>query len=306
MTKQRYDAESAKAAYLSNYDKDWKGFKYITEVSIDVFKKWLYDGYRQRKPFAKYSRLTESTIINETEEADDIIQDFLEEISAYDLFYEFLYDKEHGVKQKKWNLIPLEQYRNFLIRTVRGNMVSNLPYDTVYKWFTQVIVKNTVELEQLTAIAGHESWAPIDDFNDVFEEKIGHEVSEWDEMSDYLDKIGFYDWALLPDGTEAITDYGLYPLYKLIREFRDNMSAEELLVLINRILDVTHCRGDLASLFIQGGSKALTAISAGKSISNLVAEKTNFGELLKECTGRKIYVTEAQLKKILNNKKGAQ
>lgn len=56
--------EEAKAAYLSNYDKNWKGFKYITEVDIDTFKKWLYDGYRQRKAFAKYASLTES-IINE-------------------------------------------------------------------------------------------------------------------------------------------------------------------------------------------------------------------------------------------------
>lgn len=52
--------EEAKAAYLSNYEKDWKGFKYITEVDLEKFKKWLYDGYRQRKPFAKYTRLNES------------------------------------------------------------------------------------------------------------------------------------------------------------------------------------------------------------------------------------------------------
>lgn len=52
--------EEAKKAYLSNYDKNWKGFKYITEVDIDTFKKWLYDGHRQRKPFAKYVTLTES------------------------------------------------------------------------------------------------------------------------------------------------------------------------------------------------------------------------------------------------------
>lgn len=61
------EKEQAKNAYLSNYEKDWKGFKYITEVDIDTFKKWLYDGYRQRKPFAKYVRLTESTMINEAQ-----------------------------------------------------------------------------------------------------------------------------------------------------------------------------------------------------------------------------------------------
>ena len=46
--------EQAKKAYLSNFDKEWKGFREITTVSIDVFKKWLYDGCKQRKPFSEY------------------------------------------------------------------------------------------------------------------------------------------------------------------------------------------------------------------------------------------------------------
>lgn len=52
--------EQAKKAYLSNYEKNWKGFKYISEVDIDEFKTWLYDGKKQRKPFAKYISLTEN------------------------------------------------------------------------------------------------------------------------------------------------------------------------------------------------------------------------------------------------------
>lgn len=46
--------EDAKKAYLSNYSPDWKGFMYITGVPVDVFKKWLYRGRKQRIPFAKY------------------------------------------------------------------------------------------------------------------------------------------------------------------------------------------------------------------------------------------------------------
>ena len=46
--------EEAKKAYMSNFDKDWKGFRCITGVSKDFFKKWLYDGKKQRKPFADY------------------------------------------------------------------------------------------------------------------------------------------------------------------------------------------------------------------------------------------------------------
>ena len=53
-----FDTEDeAKKAYLSNYSKDWKGFKDITYVDIDTFRDWLYDGAKQRKPFGEYSNV---------------------------------------------------------------------------------------------------------------------------------------------------------------------------------------------------------------------------------------------------------
>ena len=54
----------AKKAYMSNYEKDWKGFDKITEVDIDTFKTWLYDGKKQRKAFSEYKgmKIMESNI----------------------------------------------------------------------------------------------------------------------------------------------------------------------------------------------------------------------------------------------------
>ena len=46
--------KEAKDAYMSNFTPDWKGFMAITEISVDNFKKWLYDGLKQRKPFSEY------------------------------------------------------------------------------------------------------------------------------------------------------------------------------------------------------------------------------------------------------------
>lgn len=46
--------EDAKKGYLSNYSSDWKGLKYITKVSLPIFKKWLYRKHKQQKPFSKY------------------------------------------------------------------------------------------------------------------------------------------------------------------------------------------------------------------------------------------------------------
>lgn len=46
--------KEAKAAYFSNFDKNWHGFMHITGVNLATFKKWLYRGRKQRQPFADY------------------------------------------------------------------------------------------------------------------------------------------------------------------------------------------------------------------------------------------------------------
>lgn len=46
--------KEAKEGYMSNYSADWKGFRAITGVSLRLFKKWLYRGNKQRKPFSEY------------------------------------------------------------------------------------------------------------------------------------------------------------------------------------------------------------------------------------------------------------
>ena len=48
------DIESAKQAYMNNYNKDWKGFWKITGVPLEIFKVWLYRGRKQRQPFYQY------------------------------------------------------------------------------------------------------------------------------------------------------------------------------------------------------------------------------------------------------------
>ena len=49
------DIESARKAYLSNYEDGWKGLGAITPVSKEEFKKWIRSSHRKTKPFAEYS-----------------------------------------------------------------------------------------------------------------------------------------------------------------------------------------------------------------------------------------------------------
>ncbi|MDY4555455.1 MAG: helicase-related protein [Prevotella sp.] len=49
------DIESARKAYLSNYEDGWTGLGAITPVSKEEFKKWIDSSHRKTKPFAEYS-----------------------------------------------------------------------------------------------------------------------------------------------------------------------------------------------------------------------------------------------------------
>ena len=68
---------------------------------------------------------------------------------------------------------------------------------------------------------------------------------------------------------------------KILHEYEPNMSTGEKLILVNRCLDVWHCRGDLSSAFIEGGAKVLTQISAGDYVN--------------ECKPKTIIIHESQL-----------
>lgn len=48
------DEESARRAYLANYEEGWQGLGAITHVSKEEFKKWVDSSHRKTKPFAEY------------------------------------------------------------------------------------------------------------------------------------------------------------------------------------------------------------------------------------------------------------
>ena len=56
--------KEAKEAYMSNFDSNWKGFRSITGVTKKFFKKWLYNGRKQQKPFAEYVEVIKKKLKN--------------------------------------------------------------------------------------------------------------------------------------------------------------------------------------------------------------------------------------------------
>lgn len=90
-------AEDAKKAYHSNFSSDWKGFRTITTVSMDVFKKWLYRERKQRKPFSEYVFIQKKKLNENSELNSNLIKiitmpdekgafEIAEEINSYELY----------------------------------------------------------------------------------------------------------------------------------------------------------------------------------------------------------------------------
>jgi hypothetical protein len=106
-----------------------------------------------------------------------------------------------------------------------------------------------------------------------------------DQMN-FLDLIGFYDWMMMPDGSDAFSDFGIEPLERILSEYDEELPPEKVLVIVNKALDVYHQRGDMASIFVTGGSRALSKIAEH-------AKKSK----------KKIYLSENQLKTIFESRK---
>ena len=217
--------------------------------------------------------LSESKLKNIISES---IKKILKENQDYCAFYDYLDEYSPGYifqmyddKQRLFNLINPSMYKQALSEFMKYGEFVKFPTRYIYQWMA-IIMANTAKIHSITAIAGHTQWPPIDEFVDHYfmgdydlwnEYKQEHYNDDYDDMCEYLDNNGFYDWTKLPDGSDAWSDYGLQPLAEICQEYNENMSPEEVIVLINRALDVTHQRGDLASAFIVGGSKTLSEIS---------------------------------------------
>lgn len=193
-------------------------------------------------------RLTENSIYYE----------YVENYGVWYVLSEF-FNNPQG-KQNWGVLINPDMYSKALREFTQYGKLIKFPTKYVYQWMG-IIMKNTAILEANTELAGHSMGFPYYEVQD-FAEREGVKLNDdYGECVDWLNDKGLYDWMQMPDGSEAWSDYGIKPLWNIIEEYNENLPPEKVLVLVNKALDVVHMRGDMASIFIQGGSETLSKIS---------------------------------------------
>jgi hypothetical protein len=225
----------------------------------------------------------ENKIIKENYDDRPIFYDYLEDYDAYYVLSEF-FSNPQG-KQDWGVLINPQMYHKALKEFTRFGRLTNstFPSKYVYQWMG-IIMKNTAILIANTDLAGHSMGFPSEEVADFAERIDGIELNgDYDEGSEWLEEKGLYDWMQMPDGSDAWSDFGIEPLCEIIKEYNEELPPEKVLVLVNRALDVVHCRGDMSSIFIQGGTKSLDRIAEDVKKNN-----------------KKVFITEKQLISLKN------
>ncbi len=159
----------------------------------------------------------------------------------HELLDSLVYQYKHGV-ENKWKVIPASLLKSIWIDNQKMGFVRNSKgLDRIVKQF----VYNIKMLNIFTDISGHSTSYP----------------EELDEYFNDEEKEEFIDWAIEAENGWRISDYGMGPLikYAMLLEMCD--TDEEKLVVCDAILNVVHQRSDLASWFVEGGSRTLSELS---------------------------------------------
>ncbi len=168
------------------------------------------------------------------EEIDNILQEYFSE------------NRVAGSKMS-WSVIPFNQIKRIwqdyalygIVRNERG--MDNI---------VEQIVKIFAKLCASTDLAGHGQFFDIEEY--LEENGYPHiNGDNWD----------FYESFLNTEYGSPVSDYGIKPIYSLIEKLENAKTAEEKLLIVDRILNVIHRRGDLSKLFIEGGVQSLDNLS---------------------------------------------
>lgn len=240
--------------------------------------------------------ITEQQCLRLIEEYDSIEDyfEFLDETTRE------IFQKINNKEKIRFSKIKPTQFHTALNDYIKFGQLTRFPTKYVYRW-KGIMVEGVAMLEVLTAIHGHSEHFPYDEFYDTFnycetcqtdqynlftgeldDETSKGEYDVWAmnrfKETNNRDYLKENDWSIIYEflddykniddyvpffesGHAVMSDFGLRPLQELANELMSQDEPNEMLQTIYKMLEITHPRGDLAELFIEGGSDSLAQIS---------------------------------------------
>jgi len=217
----------------------------------------------------------------------------------HNTIYEVFQDIAKKQKIRFFRIKPT-QYKQALMEFMKYRDFFRFPTNKIIGWKDNLLYDITL-LSALTEIHGHSQNFPYEEFYDTFDHQETYtsdqynlfdgglsevtpegEYTTWAKKRfketnnrEYLQRYNFtaiYEFLddvrniddyvpFFSNGQPVLSDYGLQPLLDLAEKIVNQTDPKDIIVTINKILDVAHQRSDLAELFIEGGTQSLDQIS---------------------------------------------
>lgn len=178
---------------------------------------------------------------------DNAQQDVMNQALSYKRGNKLIYSRIKPLQLK----LAWESYMRMGI-VLRPNIIDSIQ---------EIILYNTCILHVCTACMGHDTYDGIREMVESYElskkqeKKLKHVFLDWQAE----------EFAVFSNGHWLISDYAFNTINPLLNKLLQTEIYEEKLLLIDRILNVVHQRSDLAEIYVEGGSKTLSILSASPS-----------------------------------------
>lgn len=166
--------------------------------------------------------------------------------TGYDVLSEWLQKKNDDNPQQSWSLIKKEDLIRIWTQYSRFGFVRD---ENAILNFQGIIIENIGKLYANTIFMGHDSISP----------KNHAEWLGFDDITNQ-DFEGFEDFITDRNGTWRISDYAIDKLATASIALAQARTPEEKLLAMDHVLNVVHYRSDLASWFVEGGTRTLTEL----------------------------------------------
>jgi hypothetical protein len=197
---------------------------------------------------------SESTRDYEDESVDAHFED--QTMVASDILDEYQQHYNDLNYHQEWDIVPAGRLIKIWNDWVKMGFVRDVKG---LNSIAELIVRNINKLEVNAILCGHHDYGgdPVEYAQDNLGVTLPKDYFERDD-SFFTDEKGQYRFS----------DCAMKRLTTKALELRSAKSAEQKLQIIDRILNIVHPRSDLASWFVEGGSKTLSRLSGmGKTSS---------------------------------------
>ena len=163
------------------------------------------------------------------------------------LIYEYQNHINEPNYRQEWKVIPAARVKKIWNDYAKMGFVRD---EKGINQMAEQVIENVQKIAGNNILTGHEAYNPAEYAGERLQKKLEDE---------YFEKLD--DFFTDDNGAWRISDYSIAKLQANANQLMIAKTAEEKLLIMDRMFNIFHQRSDLSSWFIEGGQKTFTELA---------------------------------------------